>query len=174
MHEIDTEIIQKVLKGDKEAFSILAEKYSGLAGATAFSVTRNEENARDIAQESLFEAFLKLHKLKNPEKFKSWLCRIVKNKAKNWLRKKDREKEAVTAKAKHIDQTEPETEKNEKITETLDKLPEKEREIILLRYNAGLSREEAADVLEISLAAADKRLQRGVKKLKEYFKTNNY
>ncbi|MHC4873985.1 MAG: RNA polymerase sigma factor [Planctomycetota bacterium] len=173
MHENDAEIIQKVLRGEKEAFSLLAEKYSGIAGAVAYSVVGNEENSKDIAQDSIFEAFLKLHKLKNPELFKSWLCKIVRNKAKNWLKKKAREKSAVTAKAEDNSRAESKTAEKDRITEALQKLNEKEREIILLRYNTGLSREETAEILEISQAAADKRLQRGVKKLKEFFKMNN-
>lgn len=174
MQENDADIIKKVLAGDREAYSSLAEKYARSIGSIAFSYIGNEESARDIAQESLFEAFVKLKTLRNPENFKSWLYQITKNKTKNWIKHRKTEKNALHEKAsqaiKATNTTEDNSIQKEKLLKALKKLNEKEKEIVLLRYYSGICRKDAAEILSISEKAADKRLQRAMQKLREELK----
>ena len=53
----------------------------------AFSILKNAEDAEDIVQEALLAAYEKLYTLKNDDKFKSWMMRIVVNQAKMHIRK---------------------------------------------------------------------------------------
>ncbi len=171
MENNDAEIIRKVLNGQKEAFSEIADKYASLVASIAYSIVNNSETAKDIAQDSLFDAFLKLDKLKDIDKFKSWLCQITKNKAINWVKSNIAKKKALKEVRKQKEKTEKKnTDKEDEMLIAIGKLNEIEREITLLRYYNELSRGETSEFLSISEAAADKRLQRAIKKLKDLLK----
>ena len=84
------DIINNVIKamdGDQEAISELYYTTYPKLRAVAVSILKNEADADDIVQDSYIKAFSSLHQLDNAKKFEPWLCRIVSNKCKDYLKK---------------------------------------------------------------------------------------
>ena len=73
--------LQKVLKGDTEAFRYFVEQYKEMAYKMAISITKEEFSAKDVVQESFILAFRKLHTFRGKAKFSTWFARIVINQA---------------------------------------------------------------------------------------------
>ncbi len=73
----DSEMIDMFIKGDKNAFGLLYDKYVTQAVRTAYLITHNSQLSRDIAQETFVKCYLGLNGLKNKEVFKSWFFRIL-------------------------------------------------------------------------------------------------
>ncbi|MCK5079554.1 MAG: sigma-70 family RNA polymerase sigma factor, partial [Bacteroidales bacterium] len=74
-------IIQKIQKGDKNAFRMLVEKYQQTAFRLAFRMLGDEDEARDVVQDSFIRIWEKFNTYNDKEKFTSWMYRIVSNRA---------------------------------------------------------------------------------------------
>ncbi|MCE2435377.1 MAG: hypothetical protein J4F29_21020 [Candidatus Latescibacteria bacterium] len=69
----DTVLIQKSVQGDRQAFSELVDRYGSLLLQTAYRLTRNWDDARDIVQEALLYAHASLDSLRDPQRFIPWV-----------------------------------------------------------------------------------------------------
>ena len=83
----DGELVRASLKGAQEAFGILVGRYQRPAYLVALSVTGNPEDAEDVAQESFLVALRRLEDNRDPERFGGWFLTIVRNRARNLLRR---------------------------------------------------------------------------------------
>jgi RNA polymerase sigma-70 factor (ECF subfamily) len=90
---IDIEIIEQCRNGNLRDFGKLVEGVSPFAFSIAFRMLGNEENARDIVQETMITLWGKIKKLKSAEHFKMWIYKIVLNKCYDELRKKKKDPE---------------------------------------------------------------------------------
>lgn len=79
------ELVIKAAKGDKAAFDRLYTLTRGGVWYTCISLLKNEENAKDIMQDTYLTAYEKLAELRNPASVQSWLNRIAANKCRNYL-----------------------------------------------------------------------------------------
>jgi RNA polymerase sigma-70 factor (ECF subfamily) len=86
----ETELIQRILGGEKEAFCELLRPYEGVVFMTARAILPNDCDAEDAAQEAVLKAFSSLAKFRRDAKFSTWLIRIVTNEALMKLRKERR------------------------------------------------------------------------------------
>jgi RNA polymerase sigma factor (sigma-70 family) len=73
--------IQKVIDGDAAAFAHLVQQYKDLVYTIAFRITKNAEDAEEVAQDSFLKAFRYLKSFRQESKFSTWLFRIVHNTA---------------------------------------------------------------------------------------------
>jgi RNA polymerase sigma factor (sigma-70 family) len=80
-------LVQRCLDGDQDAFSLLIEKYKGYVFAIILSFVRNEETAKDIAQDVFLQIYRSLATYQQ-QNFKGWIGRIAANKAIDHKRKK--------------------------------------------------------------------------------------
>ena len=83
----DGELVRATLKGDRDAFGVLVSRYQRPAYLTALSVTGNPEDAEDVAQEAFLMALKRLEDNRDPERFGGWFLTIVRNRARNLLRR---------------------------------------------------------------------------------------
>jgi RNA polymerase sigma-70 factor (ECF subfamily) len=83
----DGELVRAALKGQTEAFGVLVTRYMRPGYMVALSVTGNTEDAEDVAQEAFLVALKKLEDCRSPEKFGGWFLTIVRNRARNLLRR---------------------------------------------------------------------------------------
>ncbi len=83
----DGELVRAALKGTQEAFGVLVTRYQRPAYLVALSVTGNPEDAEDVAQESFLVALKRLEDNRDPERFGGWFLTIVRNRARNLLRR---------------------------------------------------------------------------------------
>jgi RNA polymerase sigma-70 factor (ECF subfamily) len=94
MNETEKELIAMVLSGRTEAFEPLVTPYRGQLLALASRLTRNREEAMDVAQEALLRAFRSLGRFDASRSFRNWLFQIAANEARDRYRKKARERAA--------------------------------------------------------------------------------
>jgi RNA polymerase sigma-70 factor (ECF subfamily) len=90
----DVEAVVRCLEGEKDAFEFLVRKYQAPVLALGANILGNLEEARDVAQEAFFQAFLKLEDFDRGRSFKTWLYAIAVHKCidqrrrlRNFLRK---------------------------------------------------------------------------------------
>ncbi len=80
-----SELVKQAANGDRAAFDRLYEQTKNGVWFTCIGILNNEENAKDIMQETYLAAFERLSSLEKPESVRSWLNRIAANKCKNHL-----------------------------------------------------------------------------------------
>jgi RNA polymerase sigma-70 factor, ECF subfamily len=168
----DGELVHRARKGDESAFGALVERYQRAAYAVAYSVTGRHEDAEDAAQESFLVALRRLEECRSPERFAGWLMTIVRNRARNLVRRESlRETDQVPAGASSGTPT------PDRVTETrelrgvlksaLAGLPEMQREIVLLHDLEGWKHREIADRLGLPAGTVRSHLHFARKALRE-------
>ncbi len=173
----DLALVRRCKEGDPQAFRLLVERYQRKVYAAAYGIVKNREEARDIAQ----DAFVKVHKyldhFKGDSSFYTWLYRITVNLAIDRIRSKGKgEAVEFDETLRHDEErvgdagvlssrlgTNPQKsalrrELAGKIEEALAQIPEKHREILLLRELEGMSYEDLARVLKIPKGTVMSRL----------------
>ena len=75
----DAQSVERVLRGEREEFRGLVERHFTKAYAAALARTGNAVEAEDIVQEAFLRAFVKLDKLKKPDRFGAWVVQIARN-----------------------------------------------------------------------------------------------
>jgi RNA polymerase sigma-70 factor (ECF subfamily) len=159
-------------------FTEIVEQYSDLAYSVAFRMLRNAEDAEDAVQEAYISAFKALPNFKGQSKLSTWLYRIVVNACLMKIRKdKSRSKyisENLFDDALVYDQkNDPEdaavnSELRSTLEGGLDYLSPDLRAVVVLRDIQGLSTEESAEALDISVASLKSRLHRARVQLRKH------
>ena len=165
----DAQVIEQVLNGDTGAFEILILKYQSQIFYSALNIVKNKEYAEDICQDAFLKAYQKLDTLMDKEHFYPWLKRIAVNLALNHYERDKRivDMEDEESEVDYFDRlTTGECPEDYIIKDELKKyvkffvdgLPDKFRNIIILREVEDLSYEEIAEMLNISLGTVRSRL----------------
>jgi len=153
--------VRSTLKGDREAFGVLVEKYQKPVFNVAFRMSRSYADAEDIAQATFLKAFEKLHTYNEQYKFFSWLYRIAVNESLNFLKHQNRF-ESFDGKAEIAEPTlESGAEANGErraLEESLMELRVDYRAVIILKHFDDMSYEEIGQILEISEKKVKSRL----------------
>jgi len=114
----------------------------------ARSILFNEQDCADAIQEAVFQGWAKRHQLRNPERFKVWITRIVVNECRNIQRRAMKQKRAVEAAIEDMQQPAgPETTTD--LEAALSQLPDKYRLPIVLYYMEEYPTKTIAGLLEI-------------------------
>lgn len=144
---------------------ILLENYESYY-RLAFSYAHREADAMDIVQEGAYRAMLKADTLQEEHLAGTWVYRIMINEAKEYLRRNRREfgemqeDPAVNDHYRDLD-----------LEEALDKLPEPEKTLIVLRFYEDKPLAEIAEILQENLSTVKSRLYRTLGKLREELST---
>ncbi len=85
----DIKVIKRVLRGDIECFEELVQKYEAKIYRTCYKFVKNEQDAKDVAQEVFIKIYNNLASYKQHSKFSTWAYKIAVNSCLNFLRKKD-------------------------------------------------------------------------------------
>jgi RNA polymerase sigma factor (sigma-70 family) len=135
----------------------------------AYLWVKDREVANDAVQEVLEKAWLKRHELQKMENHVGWLVRALKNESLQHFRKGKKLEPIGERDFEQSELTEKSTdEAYQRVFRFLEKLPEKHREVFLLREVEGLTYEEIAEYLEISMEQVKVCLFRARKTLREY------
>lgn len=169
----DNEWVRAALIGDWEAFAAIVRKYANVLHAVAYEVVRDYHTAQDIAQEAFLKAYTNLHALQQPEKLGSWLYSIVRRLSLNALRTKGRHNTSSLEAACDL-QTGPSVEElvlrrdaRRAVFDALNSLNEPQRLASTLYYAGGFTIKETAEMLNISVDAAESRIRRAKDSLKK-------
>ena len=171
MHTGDGHIVHQCLSGNTEAFALLVDKYKARIFALVYAKVGQFEDAEDITQEVFLHAYKKLSTLRRWDQFYPWIYSIAANRCKNFHRDKKRRIDTVSLadpSENHRADMEAHAEKlkNEQLHDALATLPEMYRQVLVLRYMAGMKSKEIAQTLRVSPNTINQRLMRAREKLK--------
>jgi len=152
--ESDESLVWKAQAGDSQAFGVLVGRYMRAAYAVSLSVTGRHENAEDATQEAFVAALERLEDCRTPDRFAGWLMTIVRNRARNLVRREvlrdtDLVPETTAARGRTPEEAALHTELLERLETALRRLPEVQREIVLLHDLEGWRHREIAERLGI-------------------------
>ena len=166
--------IDRVLKGDTNAYAFLVEKYKGLVYSLALKILNNREEAEEVSQDSFIKAYKNLAKFEGKSKFSTWLYKITYRSCLDAIKKNSATYNITDINEITINQiAETESvldgiernERSEIINQCLQKLPEDERSILWLFYFKELSLKEIIEVTSLSEANVKVKLHRARKHL---------
>jgi RNA polymerase sigma-70 factor (ECF subfamily) len=179
----DVLLVNRAREGDVQAFEQLVQQYDRQIFRIAQHITQNREDAEDVVQDAFLKAYQKLHQFEGNSKFYTWLVRIAVNESLMRLRKRR------TGRMVSIDEDveteegsmprdlaewrpDPEvmyerTELADILRKTIQGLPPSFRIVFVLRDVDGLSTEETAEALGLSVPAVKSRLLRARLQLRE-------
>jgi RNA polymerase sigma factor (sigma-70 family) len=173
----DAELVNESLAGNHEAFEQIVARYQALVCSLAYSATGSLSRSEDLAQETFVTAWKQLRDLREPEKLRSWLCRIARNLTYDALRQQGREPSHHAESLDDISESPApgplpgeQTISNEEkaiLWRSLESIPEIYREPLVLFYREHQSIEAVAEKLELTEDTVKQRLSRGRKMLHE-------
>ncbi len=186
----DSELVHAAQRGDQRAFAQLVEKYEARVYNLARKMMREPQDAEDVLQETFISVFRHLNDFQGDSSFSTWLYRIATNAALMKLRARkppplsldepfeSAGDEMMPREIVEWGITAEEALLNEEVRAQMDAavaaLPESLRAVFVLRDIEGLSAQETADVLRISVPNVKTRLHRARLMLREslsaYFK----
>ncbi|MBD3268157.1 sigma-70 family RNA polymerase sigma factor [bacterium] len=171
-------LVQQVLSGKTECYRPLVDKYQKKVFMLAYSFIGNANDAQDIAQEAFLAAYKQLSGLKDRTKFGSWLFGITRNLCKSQLRKRMVEPEFLDCESDEeiskVVSMRPSTENGLDLIDMLilrmERLPEKYRVILRLKYLEDYSYQEISEMMHIPIDLVRSRLFEGRRLLRERLK----
>jgi len=175
----DVALVELVLAGDQDAFSLLVERYKDAVQNLAYRMLSNVTEAEDVTQEAFVRAYTQLGTYKPAHKFSTWLLSIASHLAIDQLRRRRflaLPLEDVPFLEWIVDAgTSPEQsalagEQQDEIQIYLRRLPSKYRAVVVLRYWYDFSYEEIASTLNLTPALVKARLHRARELLARYMK----
>jgi RNA polymerase sigma-70 factor (ECF subfamily) len=181
-------LIQRCLSGDETAFDQIVCRYQDMVFNMALRLLGKREEALDLSQEVFFQVYRKLGSFRQDASLRTWIYRIVINRAKNsqrWWRRRESEMTAVAVEdaerenpwvlstaLKTSDEDAPDEvlqrkELGEILHRAIQALPFEQRTILLLKEIDGLSYEEISKTLNLALGTVKSRLARARKALRD-------
>lgn len=187
VREDEAALVSAAKSGDETAFEELVNRYERKIFRLTMNITQNREDAEDSMQEAFLKSFTNLDRFQGDSRFYTWLVRIAVNEALMKLRKRRPSQVSLDEPVNTEDDSvfreiedwgpSPEkkfaqTELNEILNSVIGELDPIFRVVFLLRDVEGVSTEETAKILDISVAAVKSRLLRARLKLRQ--KLNKY
>jgi RNA polymerase sigma-70 factor, ECF subfamily len=181
--ELDQQLVERVQRGDKQAFGLLVSKYQRKLARLLSRMIRDPAEVEDVTQEAFIKAYRALPSFRGDSAFYTWLYRIGINTAKNYLVSQGRRAPTSTS----TDAEDAETMEDgdalrdndtperlmmtrqigETVNAAMDALPEELRTAIVLREIEGLSYEEIASVMDCPIGTVRSRIFRAREAISE-------
>lgn len=176
---VDAELVLKFQGGEESAYELLVRKYMKDAYSFCLRLTHDPEEAEELSQMGFVNAYRALRGFRGESTFKSWLYRIFINQYRDGLRR-TRRAEARLAVVREIAERGPGgvreeppvqvSELEEVVKGRIEKLPDRQREVLMLHLYQSLDYREIAgalgctyDDVKMNLSLARKRLREDLK-----------
>ncbi|MGL5244153.1 MAG: sigma-70 family RNA polymerase sigma factor [Sarcina sp.] len=161
--------IRKAIKGDDNAFLELMNECKESLYRIAFAYVKDEHSALDIVQDTVYKAYMAINKLKEPKHFNTWITRILINNAINFLKKEEKvicleEKDLINI----IGSNNINDEETIDLLDMVDKLQDKYKEVIILKYFSDLTIKEISKTLDMPIGTIKTYLNKGLANLREF------
>ena len=178
----DQLLVEKLRAGDQTALRDMVEARQGLVYNTVIGFLQHPEDAEDVTQEVFIKVFESIGQFKGESAFTTWLYRIAVTSALEFLRKKSRKKRSGLVSRLFGDDNTPLTdpadfvhpgvkldqrENARMLFEAMRMLPENQRIAFTLHKVEGLSYQEVAAIMSVSVSAVESLLHRAKQNLKK-------
>jgi RNA polymerase sigma factor (sigma-70 family) len=167
----DAELVIAARKGDLDAFTTLLGRYREPALRVAYGIVGGE--AEDAVQNAFVKAYRSLDGFRADAAFRPWLFTIVANEARNTRRSSSRRnrldlqvRNEPQVAGRAVDEIATSHEQRQRVLDAVARLPDRYREIVALRYFAGLSEHETATALSCPRGTVKSRLSRALDMLR--------
>lgn len=171
--EDEEERIEAARAGDESARQWLVAQYTPAVYRFCYRMLRNEEDARDVTQETLIKVMRNLDRYDASRRFSSWVFGIARNTAIDEARRRRR---VVDASDTEFESHEPSPleessrqQRARKLQDALDELPAAYREILVLYHFEHLKYHEIAEALGIPIGTVMNRIFRARKQLRDLY-----
>jgi len=176
VNENETVWIQQAQNGDREAIANLIHAFQRPVYNMAYRMLNNQQEAEEATQEAFIRMVTRLESYNNEYKFSTWLLSITRNYCIDLIRKKKMlhlsideplppHPALISERSKNPEQSAMYADKQVMVQEMLQKLPEDDREAIVLRYFYDHSYDEIASIMETTVSSVKARLFRARQKL---------
>ena len=166
--------------GELPAFEELVTKYQREIYGLACRMVSDAEEAKDLAQQAFLQAFVHIKSFRQDAQFRTWLFRIVINQCYNFLKGRKKFGDPIDCDEISLagDDPSPEAElitqdERRRLYEALDLLPAKQRAVINLKVEQGLSYQEISQVLGGTAGAARVNYCQALKTLKKHIRSED-
>ncbi|WP_310735516.1 sigma-70 family RNA polymerase sigma factor [Cohnella herbarum] len=171
----DLDVVRRLLERDELALQALMAQYGDELQRTAFLLVKDRQAAEEAVMDTFIQAYRKIHQLKEPDKLRGWLLRIVVNRCRMKMRTWSWRNLFPSASIERmIEETEPGPEnlllaewRNQRLSEAIHRLDYRYREVITLYYYNELSVLEIAEHVKSNENTVKARLARGRMRLRQ-------
>jgi RNA polymerase sigma-70 factor, ECF subfamily len=178
----DEELVVYIREKNKDAYSFVINRYSEKIRRYVNRLINNPDEAEDLTQQALVNAYINLNSFNKNKRFSPWIYRIAHNLAVNWIKRKkaqislDRNEVVASKLASKIDVMEDVSgvDFNEKFTVLLNKLPKKFKEPFMLKYIEDKTYDEISTILRMPKNTVGTMVNRAKKILKKELEKKNY
>jgi len=157
--------INKAKKGDSIAFQELIEEEKAKLYRTAYLYVKDENDALEIVQETVYKAYITIKNVKEEKHFSTWLTRILINNALDFLKKKSRL--IPTDSLINFSRIrEVQHEENMDLLHAIDQLEPRYKTVVILRYYNDYTIRQIAETLKCPEGTVKTNLHRALSRLK--------
>jgi len=175
----DPHLVARAQQGELPAFEELVKKYQREIYNLACRVVQDPEEAKDMAQQTFLQAYIHIRDFRHQSQFRTWLFRIAINQCYNFLKSKKKYGEPVdTQEMILVGDDSPEealvvAEERKRLYAAMEHLPPKQRAVLTLKLEQGLSYQEISEHLGGTAGAARVNYCQALKTLKKHLKSED-
>lgn len=155
-------------KGDKDALSVIYDCMARMIFSVAYGITGNYQDAENVLQDTMIEITRYAHTYRSGSNAKAWILTMARHRSIDVVRKRKPVISIEDAEMVDISETKSDLSRLE-VLDMLSKLGEEEKQCLILRLYAEMPYKDISDMMGISVASAQKKYQRAVRKLKNYY-----
>ncbi len=162
------------IKNNSEVFEELLLQYKSYLYKVAYTYVKDKEAALDILQEASFKAWLNIHTLKDEEKFKPWITKILVNTAINYIRRSKviyiDDENPIISSENIVSKKAISLEEKLDLYKAIDLLKPKYKTVIILKYFDDMKIEDISYVLDVPINTVKSHLKRAKESLSDILK----
>jgi RNA polymerase sigma-70 factor (ECF subfamily) len=143
----DSEIIEAVKRGEREAYRRIVDRYKRRAYHVALGFVGDPQDALDVSQVAFIKAYRNIKGFDTTRAFLPWFYRILRNLCLDHIRRSRRRREVPLSEALVVADGSAERETHRALRRAIDGLAVEQREVVILHYFEGLSYKEMASTL---------------------------
>ena len=182
----DRENVKRFVSGDRSAFNAIAEQWQNRLYILAYRYLGNEQDAKDICQNTLVRVFKNVKKLENNESFSGWIYKIAVNLCKDELKKRRKRMnvfgsgsdnntvlESYTAPDSEHDNNIIKRNIQEIVKNAVNSLPEEQKTVVILKEYQYLKFREISEILNIPENTVKSRMYYALKNIRKNLENQN-
>lgn len=175
--KVSDKLMKKIKDYDQDAFEVLYNKTSGAVFGLAMSILRNEEDVKDVVQNTFISIYEKIQSYEPEGKAMAWIFTITRNHAYMILRQKQKHNHIDLDEVYNVgvESTVEEDMHKEKLTSVLlNELQEDEREIVVMHAMSNIKHKDIAKIMDLPISTVLSKYRRSLQKLRTLMEVNEY